>query len=223
MSEQDPLLPAHDGADVEAAQYEGPGKHKSLRERVAYGLESSAIHKLVIALIVIDAACVLADLSYTLLEQGCEGPSDPGSPIWLEVLSNISTTITTIFLVEIPLTIWSLGFQFYVPRGPVPHASLHLFDATIIITTFVLEVVLRGRERELAGLLIILRLWRLLKLVGGVAVGAGELEDETVKELAQVKRELNEKHTELAQVKDDNQQLRARLAALQPNDPDAGQ
>ena len=47
------------------------------------------------------------------------------------------------------------------------HAGLHLFDSLIIVTTFVLEVILKGRERELAGLLIVLRLWRLVKLVGG--------------------------------------------------------
>lgn len=76
--------------------------------------------------------------------------------------------ITTFFLVEIPATLWALGPKFYNPRGRVPHASLHLFDAFVILTTFILEVVLRGRERELASLLIILRLWRLVKLVGGM-------------------------------------------------------
>lgn len=50
-----------------------------------------------------------------------------------------------------------------------PHAVLHVFDAAIIITTFVLEIVLKGKERELGSLLIILRLWRLIKLVGGRA------------------------------------------------------
>ncbi|KAI0054195.1 hypothetical protein FA95DRAFT_48995, partial [Auriscalpium vulgare] len=137
------------------------------------------------------------------------------APVWLEVLSDISTTITTLFLIEIPLTLWSLGPKYYFPRGPVPHATLHLFDATIIVTTFVLEVVLRGRERELAGLLIILRLWRLLKLVGGVAVGAGELEDETVKELARVRSELDESHWALARAQEENLHLRARVTALQ--------
>jgi voltage-gated hydrogen channel 1 len=109
---------------------------------------------------------MLVDLAYTLLSSDCAMPIDE-PPDWLEVLSLISTLITTLFLVEIPLTIWSLGFKFYNSRGPITHASLHVFDALIILTTFMLEVVLRGRERELAGLLIILHLWRLLKLVGG--------------------------------------------------------
>jgi hypothetical protein len=72
------------------------------------------------------------------------------------VLSVISTIITTLFLVEIPLTLWSLGFEFYDPRGWAPHATLHIFDAVIIVTMFVLEVILKGKERELAGLLVIL-------------------------------------------------------------------
>jgi hypothetical protein len=83
------------------------------------------------------------------------------------VLSLISIVITTLFLIEIPLSLFALGSEFYNPYGRVPHASLHLFDAVIIVTTFVLEVILRGKERELAGLLVVLRLWRLLKLVGG--------------------------------------------------------
>jgi len=137
--------------------------------------------------------------------------------------------ITTLFLIEIPLTLWSFGFEFYKPYGQVPHASLHLFDATIIITTFVLEVILKGKERELAGLLVTLRLWRLLKLVGGeqtvplriesrlsapvgVAVGAGEMEKDTIKELARVKRELEGSRSLLARTREENQELRARIA-----------
>ncbi len=114
-----------------------------------------------------DAACVLADLGYTVLSDTCEPPEGPDAPLWLNVLSHISLGITTLFLAEIPITIWAMGFSHYNPFGPVPHAGLHLFDSSIIVGTFVLEVVLRGRERELAGLLVILRLWRLVKLVGG--------------------------------------------------------
>ena len=114
----------------------------------------------------IDSACVLADLGYTFLEENCVPEED--QPVWLTVLSQISLAITTFFLVEIPLTIWAQGLSYYKPGGRAPHSSLHFFDAAVIITTFVLEVILRGRERELAGLLIILRLWRLVKLVQGM-------------------------------------------------------
>lgn len=103
---------------------------------------------------------------YTFLSPSCT-PEGSGAPKWLEVLAHVSLVITTLFLIEIPLTLWAFGVEFYNPFGIVTHARFHLFDAAIIVTTFVLEVILKGRERELAGLLIVLRLWRLIKLVGG--------------------------------------------------------
>ena len=115
----------------------------------------------------IDAACVLADLTYSFLSPACESPGEEGFPTWLLVLSQISLVITTLFLIEIPLSLWAFGLKHLNPWGPVPHAGLHVFDALVILTTFTGEVVLRGKEREIAGLLIFLRLWRLVKLVGG--------------------------------------------------------
>ncbi|KAI0310043.1 hypothetical protein OF83DRAFT_1071155 [Amylostereum chailletii] len=217
MSEQDPLI-RPTNADVEAHNDERR-QDRSFRERTANALESSWTHKLVITLIIIDAACVLADLSYILLSPGCTPPG-PDGPVWLDVLSYISIAITSVFLIEIPLSIWSLGAQHYNPFSSVPHAPLHFFDAAIIVTTFVLEVVLRGKERELAELLIILRLWRLIKLVGGVAVGAGEIEDDTVKELAELKEELVATRSALSSAQEENQALRSRIAALQPTNDD---
>jgi len=75
--------------------------------------------------------------------------------------------ITAAFLVEIFFALFAFGPQFYNPFGKTPLAALHLFDAFVVITTFVLEVALKGREEELAALLIILRFWRIVKLVEG--------------------------------------------------------
>jgi hypothetical protein len=141
--------------------------HKAVIFLVRLFLQSTQFNIDDLDQIVTDAACVLADLTYTFLSEGCNPPEGEDSPAWLEVLAHISLGITTFFLVEIPLSLFAFGLRFYNPFGSVPHAVLHLFDAFIILTTFILEVVLRGREQELASLLIILRLWRLVKLVGG--------------------------------------------------------
>ena len=147
----------------------------------------------------------------------------------MEVLSNISLTINFLFLFEIPLTLWAFGIRYMNPFGSVPHASLHLFDSIIIITTFVLEVILRGKERELAGLIVVLRLWRLVKLVGGkvpisldllfimvivvagVVIGAGEMEEENAHILAETKQQLEEAMAQLSEARDENMRLRARF------------
>jgi hypothetical protein len=123
----------------------------------------------------------------TLTACRCVPVEGDDAPVLLTVLGAISLVITFLFTFEIPITLWAIGYVTlhaarivltlsvrrpvtYNPFGPVPHAGLHLFDAVVILTTFVLEVVLRGRERELVGLLILLRLWRLVKLVGGMSL-----------------------------------------------------
>jgi len=159
-------------------------------------------------LIAIDAICVLADLAYTFLTPDCPAPE---SPEWLEVFAHISLAITTLFLVEIPLSLWAKGLKYLNPFGTAPHAGLHAFDALVIVTTFTLEVALRGKEKELAGLLIILRLWRLVKLVGGVAVGVGEIDERTIEFLEETRRELEKTKVELATVQEENKKLKERL------------
>ncbi|KAK0450763.1 hypothetical protein EV421DRAFT_1774943 [Armillaria borealis] len=184
--EQQPLLHAE----------QDTGTLNSWHSKLGEILEAQLFHKVVIALITIDAACVLADLGYTLL----------GSKFLL-----ISLVITTFFLVEIPLALWAFGLQYYNPLGQVTHASLHLFDAAIIITTFVLEITLKGKERELGALLIVLRLWRLVKLVGGITVGAGEISEENDHVLLDTRRQLESLKSELEIVSRENKELRARL------------
>ncbi|KIK49332.1 hypothetical protein CY34DRAFT_7627 [Suillus luteus UH-Slu-Lm8-n1] len=210
--EQQPLLAFPYGEEI--VPTERPKRTFSVwRENISCILESRRFHTFVIALIVIDATCVLADLGYTVLSDGC-APPDEG-PEWLEVLATISLAITTLFLIEIPVTLWAFGVRFYTPFSGVPHAALHLFDTAIIVTTFVLEFVLKGRQRELAGLLIILRLWRLVKLVGGIAVGTAELGEETAQELEDTKRQLEGTTTALAKAREENRKLRGRVAWLE--------
>nr|GAT47218.1 predicted protein [Mycena chlorophos] len=176
---------------------------QSLRKRTGEFLESTNFHRFVISLITIDAACVLADLAYAFLHESCTPVEGPNAPQWLDVLAHISLFITGVFILEIPLTLWGIGIHFYVP-GYVPHAGLHLFDAVIVCATFVLEVVLRGKEQELAGLLVVLRLWRLIKLVGGVSVGVGEMGEQDAIRAAEAEQEV-------ARLKRENADLKALL------------
>jgi hypothetical protein len=49
----------------------------------------------------------------------------------------------------------------------------------------------------------------------GVAVGAGEIEEDTYKDLARVKRELEDSQHALTRAQDEVQELRARLTWLE--------
>lgn len=120
----------------------------------------------------IDATIVITDLAYVFLNQACEG-GEHDLPLWLEILSNISTCITISFLIEIPLAIWAFGWQFYWPASTVyPHPGFHLLDAVVIIGSVIIDLGLKGKDKELASLLIVFRLWRIVKVVGGVKFDA---------------------------------------------------
>ncbi|KAI1794505.1 hypothetical protein LXA43DRAFT_1058965 [Ganoderma leucocontextum] len=224
MSEQDPLLPArnapHAVNHLESQSTLPETRYQRAKARTAEFLESDPLHYIVITLVLIDSACVLADLAYTFLSEECTPIEGPGAPWWLTVLAHVSLAITTIFLVEIPASIWALGAQKFNPCSGEPHAPLHFFDAIVIVTTFVLEVVLRGRERELASLLVVLRLWRLVKLVQGIAVSAGELAEEQASALADTREELKQALLSLQGTRAENKQLRARLARYEPGEQD---
>ncbi|KZT11250.1 uncharacterized protein LAESUDRAFT_747034 [Laetiporus sulphureus 93-53] len=237
MSEQEPLLPSqqvYEPSDGDGTHY-GKSKHEQRKERTAEFLESPPFHKAVIALVLIDSGCVLADLSYTFLNETCM-PDEDNQPFWLTILAHISLAITTFFLIEIPVAIWAFGWTYYRPGSRVTHSSLHFFDAVVILTTFVLEVVLRGRERELASLLIVLRLWRLVKLVqgrsqalliyrtkvstpltylSGIAVSAGEIEEDNERRLEETRQELEGVIVALADSREENRKLLIRIRELE--------
>jgi len=208
MSTEDrqPLLP-------QRAEGETP-ESVSRKERVAQALESNKFHKLVLTLITIDAICVLADLSYTFLLDDCSPLEE--EPRWLTVLAYISLVITSIFLIEIPLAIYAFGSKFYNPfaKGEerTVHSGLHLLDAVVILVTFIIEVFLKGRERELASLLILFRLWRLIKLISGVAVGVGETSEEDARRVYELQATLREKEAQLEELKNENKSLKEQLS-----------
>ncbi|KAH9945990.1 uncharacterized protein BXZ73DRAFT_86207 [Epithele typhae] len=230
-SEDEPLLPSSRSPDpgtcLESRAPPPQAVYARAKARTAEVLESTPLHYLVLTLVLVDTACVLADLAYSFLSPDCapvDGPPEPGDggPAWLAALAALSLAINALFVAEVPATLWALGRAHYDPlaAGAPPHAALHLFDAAVVLATFVLEVVLRGKERELAGLLVVLRLWRLVKLVGGIAVGAGEIGEEQAKELEETREELKSTQAELEGVRLENQQLRLRLAQYGGQDQD---
>ena len=50
----------------------------------------------------------------------------------------------------------------------------HLFDATVIVVGFVVDVLLHGIVEEVASLVVVLRLWRIFKIIEELSVGAEE-------------------------------------------------
>ncbi|EJT97467.1 hypothetical protein DACRYDRAFT_59339 [Dacryopinax primogenitus] len=218
--ETQPLLSTVEAAppaDIEAAHPEdetldevAENEKFTWRMWTAEKLESKRMHWFILTLIIIDSSLVVADLAYTLLQTQCPPPEE--RPLPLELSEYASILISSIFVLEIPFSFWALGWEFYDPFYGVAHAPLHCVDAIVILGTFVLEVVLRGRDRELAGLFVLLRFWRIVKLVGGVAVGVGEIDEESAKRLAKARIRIRDQDRQIDRLIRENVDLKRRIA-----------
>ncbi|KAK4696314.1 hypothetical protein P7C70_g8400, partial [Phenoliferia sp. Uapishka_3] len=107
MSEHTPLL--------NALATPAPEEEVSTKERLGRRLESSTAHWIVIFLTSLDACFVLCDIGYDFLkDQRCIcTDSCPEDPQILEVFSLFSLFITSLFLIEIPLSLYSFGTKHY--------------------------------------------------------------------------------------------------------------
>ncbi|SAM03978.1 hypothetical protein [Absidia glauca] len=158
----------------------------SWRKTLGHHLESDRVHWTILGLTMIDAACVLLQILYTFFHE-CQVDPFMGEAIsewWLisfEVAEIISIVITCLFLVECALSFIAFGPRYYLPG--TEHWKLHIFDIVVVVSTFVLDIVLRGKEREVAGLLIIFRLWRIVKVMDAVVKGLSYTNEEQVEAL----------------------------------------
>jgi voltage-gated hydrogen channel 1 len=50
----------------------------------------------------------------------------------------------------------------------------HIFDASVVLVSFLLDVLAHGLAEEIGSLVIVLRLWRFVKIVEEMSVGASE-------------------------------------------------
>jgi voltage-gated hydrogen channel 1 len=83
-------------------------------------------------------------------------------------------------------------------------STFHIFDAVVIVTAFVVDVLLSGPLEEAGSIIIILRLWRVFKIIEEFSAGAAD----EVEELAQKVSHLEE---HLKNVERENDALRRRL------------
>jgi len=54
------------------------------------------------------------------------------------------------------------------------HTPFHCLDATVILAGFVLDVLLKGVVEEVSSLVVVLRLWRVFKIIEELSAGAEE-------------------------------------------------
>jgi membrane protein implicated in regulation of membrane protease activity len=73
----------------------------------------------------------------------------------------------------------------------------HCFDALIIVVSFTVDLVTHGIVEEIASLVVILRLWRFVKIVEELSLGASERLEEMQFKVEELEKENEELRNEL--------------------------
>lgn len=137
-------------------------QHQRWRRRARKWLGSKYQHYLLISLIAIDVLCIFADIFISLYT--CEEGKNTSKKVHhrldktQEALAIISLVFSCIFLTELLITLWAFGWRWL-------KSKFHVFDAVVIIASFVVDVVLHGVNSEVASLVVLLRLWRFVKII----------------------------------------------------------
>lgn len=76
----------------------------------------------------------------------------------------MSIAILTFFMVEVFFKIFAFRLEFF-------HHKFEILDSVVVVVSFVLDIVLLFQEHEFEalGLLILLRLWRVARIINGTS------------------------------------------------------
>jgi len=182
----------------------------STREAARHWLSSKAGHYFVLGLVGLDVAGIFADFVINLFK--CEGQwGNEGWDEALDTLGIIGLIFSTLFLLELLISVWAFGWNYFTSK-------FHCFDAFIIVVGFISDFALRGTTEEAASLIIILRLWRVFKIIEELTGGAQEVIDHMADQVRMLEIENGRLKEEVVKgrksLEDENQKLKAEIGEL---------
>ncbi|XP_065059479.1 voltage-gated hydrogen channel 1-like [Rhopilema esculentum] len=188
------------------------GAIRHFRERLRKLIHSRNYQIVVITLVLLDAAIAVATL---LVDDSTKGKASHTKELAEHILHDLSLAILSAFMIEIFVKLFALGLSFFKHKFEV-------FDACIVIISFSLDVFMLVNKEEgaLSGVefIILLRLWRISRIVNGIIMSVKRKTEEKMELLRIQRDELQEQVSKLelkltAQTKE-IQHLRAKLESL---------
>lgn len=155
-------------------------------------LRSKTKHYIVMTLVALDVAAILADIFVALIACDMHLEKEEWVHRVREGLHVTAAVFSGLFLGELVGCVWAEGLRWF-------REWFHCFDAFVILASFLIDVLEQGTLEEIGSLIVILRLWRFVKIVDELGVSAEERNEEIEAKVRTLERE--------------NEELRGRLEA----------
>ncbi|MCJ1484699.1 hypothetical protein MMC06_004872 [Schaereria dolodes] len=164
------------------------------RKQIQRFLTSKTGHYAVLLLVSLDVSCIFADflISLFLCESSC-GKEEAAGKDFKEaqiILGVVSLLFSCLFMVELLASIWAFGLPYF-------KSKFHCFDAFVIVAGFIVDVCLKGVLEEIGSIVVVLRLWRVFKIIEEFSAGAQEQMDTLTEKIEKLKMENTELKKEL--------------------------
>ncbi|XP_006178139.1 voltage-gated hydrogen channel 1 isoform X2 [Camelus ferus] len=183
--EQPPSAPAAAGEEGRAADpattpVPTPRPRLDFRTTLRKLFSAHRFQVIIICLVVLDALLVLAEL---VLDLKIIQPDRNNYAA--RVFHYMSLAILTFFMMEIAFKIFVFRLEFF-------HHKFEILDAIVVVVSFILDIVLLFQEHafEALGLLILLRLWRVARIVNGIIISVKTRSERQLLRLKQMNLQL---------------------------------
>nr|XP_020658313.1 voltage-gated hydrogen channel 1 [Pogona vitticeps] len=170
-----------------AVKVDSPPRRLTFRDMMKKLFQTHKFQILVVCLVILDAVLVLGELLFEL--KIIHPDKDDIAP---KVFHYLSLSILTLFLVEVSFKLFAYRLEFF-------HHKFEVLDAVVVIISFVLDIVVLFREHEFEalGLLILLRLWRVARIINGIILSVKTRSEQQVSKLKQANLQLTVKVQQL--------------------------
>ncbi|KAG5949098.1 hypothetical protein E4U53_006031 [Claviceps sorghi] len=134
------------------------------------------------SMVALDVAALLANIFIQLIACEMHQRDEPWVRALTGSLEGLGLVLSSLFMVELGACLFSFGLSYLA-------SWFHLFDALVIIASFVIDVASRGLTESIGSLVVVLRLWRLARISEEVVMGATERLDLMEQHLGELERE----------------------------------
>ncbi|KPM43917.1 hypothetical protein AK830_g2613 [Neonectria ditissima] len=155
---------------------------QNTREKTAGFLSSKYGHYSVLTLVSLDVLSMIA------------GKSGPDWDLALDVLGSMSLVFSCLFMVELIASVWAFGWIYF-------KSWFHCFDAFIVVAGFITDVVLVGIIEEIASLIVVMRLWRVTKIIEELSLGAQEQSEDLEREMDELRKDNDRLRKEISDLR----------------------